>query len=114
MVTISHSCPLPVIHNVLLVPAARPPTMPRPRDGRVRSRSRARSPSAASHPFPPAPEVEAEVLIHPEDADAILPHRHDAQGICEVNANDTGESRGEDGAVVDEARPWWKTPSAWW
>lgn len=53
-------------------------------------------------------------MIHPEDADAILPHRHDAQGICEVNANDTGESRGEDGAVVDEARPWWKTPSAWW
>lgn len=84
-------------------------------EARLKSPSRARSPSAASHPFPPAPEVEAEVLIHPEDADAILPHRHDARGSCEVNDNDT-EPSGDDGnaAVVAEAKPWWRTPSAWW
>lgn len=89
--------------------------MSKSRDARPKSRSRARSPSVASHPFPPAPEVEAEVLIHPEDADAILPHRHDAQGSCEVNG---AEARlcGEHGEVATavEARPWWKQPSAWW
>ncbi|KAH9930707.1 major facilitator superfamily domain-containing protein [Fomitopsis serialis] len=86
----------------------------------LRSRSRAsrRGVSAASHPFPPAPEVEAEVLIHPEDSEAILPHGHDAQGSC---IQESGEESGEDSDTIGEAesakvelKPWWRIPSAWW